>query len=135
MRNRSSRTAISFLRVAVALLLLVHGISRLSLGTVDEFGVFLHGAGLPLGLYFAWGLTLFEMVGASLLALGKWRRSLAILFAVELSGGIVLLHAQEGWFVVGAGRNGAEYSVLLISVLLAVAYVGAPRRRRSRVTI
>ena len=31
--------------------------------------------------------------------------------------------------VVGAGRNGVEYSVLLIAVLLSVAY-GTPRRER-----
>jgi len=135
MRDRSSRTAISFLRVIVALLLLVHGSSRLRLGTLDEFGGFLDGVGLPLGIYFAWGLTLFEVVGAALLALGKWRRPLAILFAAELGGGIILVHAQEGWFVVGAGRNGMEYSFLLIAVLLVVAYVGSPRRRRPRVTI
>ncbi len=30
------------------------------------------------------------------------------------------MHAKEGWFVVGVGRNGSEYSVLLIAALLAV---------------
>lgn len=33
----------------------------------------------------------------------------------------------EGWFVVGAGRNGMEYSVLLIMVLIAVACTAPPR--------
>ena len=36
--------------------------------------------------------------------------------------GIVLVHAPSGWFVVGGGRNGMEYSVLLIAVLLAQAW-------------
>lgn len=36
--------------------------------------------------------------------------------------GIVLVHAPEGWFVVGLGRNGMEYSVLLIVCLLSLAY-------------
>ena len=35
--------------------------------------------------------------------------------------GILLVHAPEGWFVVGAGRNGMEYSVLLIASLALVA--------------
>ena len=32
-----------------------------------------------------------------------------------------MVHAPNGWFVVGAGRNGAEYSVLIIASLVAVA--------------
>jgi putative oxidoreductase len=31
-----------------------------------------------------------------------------------------MVHAPEGWFVVGLGRNGAEYSVLLIACLMCV---------------
>jgi putative oxidoreductase len=30
--------------------------------------------------------------------------------------GIVLVHYPEGWYVVGGGRNGVEFNVLLISV-------------------
>ena len=32
--------------------------------------------------------------------------------------GIILVHLREGWFVVGGGRNGVEYSVLLVSIFL-----------------
>ncbi len=64
--------------------------------------------------------------GGGALALGKWIRPLALYFAAQLAMGIVLVHAREGWFVVGAGRNGMEYSVLLIVVLLAVAWAARP---------
>ena len=37
------------LRVAVALLLIIHGVARASLGIVDDFGVFLMSIGLPFG--------------------------------------------------------------------------------------
>jgi len=70
----------------------------------------------------AWFLTVMELVGGALLLAGRWMRELGIYFAAQLSMGIVLVHASEGWFVVGAGRNGVEYSVLLIVGLLAVAY-------------
>ena len=43
--------------------------------------------------------------------------------------GIVMVHAPNGWFVVGGGRNGAEYSVLLIVALLCVGAQHAPARR------
>jgi putative oxidoreductase len=123
------RHALAALRVAVAILLVIHGIARAALGIVDDFGGFLGGVGLPLGNVLAWAITLGEIVGGLLLAAGRWVRPVALLFAAELGGGIVLVHGREGWFVVGAGRNGVEYSVLLIVVLLAVAF--AADRSRS----
>lgn len=36
--------------------------------------------------------------------------------------GIVLVHYQEGWFVVGGGRNGMEYNFLLICVLISIYF-------------
>lgn len=46
--------------------------------------------------------------------LGRLVRPLAGYFAVQLAAGIAMVHFREGWFVVGVGRNGMEYSVLLI---------------------
>lgn len=123
----SARHALTALRIGVALLLIVHGVARVGLGIVDDFGGFLNGIGFPFGVALAWGITVFEIVGGLVLAAGRWIRPIALVFALELAMGIVLVHAPEGWFVVGAGRNGMEYSVLLIAVLLAVAYQ-APSR-------
>jgi uncharacterized membrane protein YphA (DoxX/SURF4 family) len=39
---------------------------------------------------------------------------------IELAAGIALVHWPAGWFVVGAGRNGMEYSILLILCLAAL---------------
>gem|GEM_PF-5685317 len=36
--------------------------------------------------------------------------------------GIILVHAQSSWFVVGLGRNEMEYSILPIVSFLAIAY-------------
>jgi len=114
-------------RVTVALLLVVHGLARISLGIVDEFGVFLGGVGLPFGSVLAWGATGFEIVGGVTLAVGRAVRPISALLCLELAAGIVLVHWPAGWFVVGAGRNGMEYSVLLIACLLAVFYAaGGP---------
>ena len=125
-----ARRALSALRIGVALLLIAHGIARASLGIVDDFGGFLDAIGFPFGVALAWAITVFEIVGGAVLAWGRWVRPIALVFGLELAMGIALVHAQEGWFVVGAGRNGMEYSVLLIAVLLAVAYA-APSVLRS----
>ncbi|GAB5521141.1 MAG: hypothetical protein RhofKO_33920 [Rhodothermales bacterium] len=124
--SSSSHRALTTIRVTAALLLIIHGIARMSLGIVDDFGGFLGGIGFPLGVALAWFITITEIMGGAALALGRWVRPLALYFAAQLVLGIVLVHAQEGWFVVGAGRNGVEYSVLLIVVLLALAYATTP---------
>ena len=49
-------------------------------------------------------------------------RVVALLFVAQLAFGIELVHAPDGWFVVGGGRNGMEFSVLLIAVFAAVAW-------------
>lgn len=119
-----ARAALSGLRIVVALFLVVHGVARISLGIVDDFGVFLSRVGLPVGQAVALGVTAFELIGGALLAAGRFTRVVALAFVTELLAGIVLVHAPQGWFVVGAGRNGMEYSVLLIGVLLAVVWAG-----------
>ena len=121
---QKAQRSLAAVRVAVALLLVVHGIARVSLGIVDDFGGFLAGVGFPLGELVAWGVTGFEMVGGAVLALGRFVRPISAVLVVELTAGIALVHWPEGWFVVGAGRNGMEYSVLLIACLLAVFYAG-----------
>jgi putative oxidoreductase len=48
-------------------------------------------------------------------------RWIAAGFIIELATGIVLVHAPQGWFVVGATLGGMGYSVLLIIYLLVIA--------------
>jgi putative oxidoreductase len=108
-------------RLLVALLIGIHGWYRLSVGTSLLFGDWLATQGIPLAHAVAWGVTLGEIVGSACLAIGLCVRPFALLFMAIYAMGIVLVHAPEGWFVVGAGRNGMEYSVLLIASLTLVA--------------
>jgi putative oxidoreductase len=129
-----ARAALTLLRVAVALLLVVHGVARIALGIVDDFGVALGQWGFPLGHVIAWTITLVEVVGGVALASGWFVRPLSVWFILQLIAGISLVHARDGWLVVGAGRNGVEYSVLLIICLavIALADPGAYRVGRAR---
>lgn len=114
---RHSRT---LLRVAVALLLGIHGAYRLHDHGVPGFGAFLASKGFPFGEVLAGAITGFELVGGALLALGRFVRPVAAVFMFNLAAGILLVHGREGWFVVGGGRNGVEYSVLLLACLLSL---------------
>jgi len=115
-------TALTFIRVVLAAVMFIHGASRISFGTVGGFGGFLGEQGIPLGFYVAWAITLFELVGSVLLAAGFYAWIIALLFALELAVGIAIVHYREGWFVVGHGRNGMEFSVVMVASLLAIAY-------------
>jgi putative oxidoreductase len=105
------------LRIAVAVLLGIHGYFRALTGGPVGFGEYLSGVGFPFGLALAWAITIFEMVGSLCLLTGRLVRVVCVGFAANLIAGIVLVHGREGWFVVGGGRNGVEYSVLLICCL------------------
>ncbi|MBB5204729.1 putative oxidoreductase [Inhella inkyongensis] len=136
-----ARQALLALRLCLALLIFIHGAHRALSGGYLLFGEWLAGPGLPfsealgslrqpVGLSLAVGITALELIGAPLLAWGRWAVApLCLLFSAVYATGIALVHAPFGWFVVGAGRNGAEYSVLLIVGLLATAWVQADRRR------
>jgi putative oxidoreductase len=119
--------ALNVVRLGVAVLLGVHGYARALTHGVDGFGSFLQAKGFPAGVAIAWAITIFEMTGSIALALGRYVRLVAAGFIAILTMGIVLVHGPEGWFVVGGGRNGVEYSLLLITCLLALM-VGSPRR-------
>ena len=121
MNQQRQNYALIFLRMVVALIMFTHGVGRIYLGTVDDFGGFLTVGGFPLGFYLAWAITIFEIVGSILIAVGFYVAPLAIVFALHLLCGIYLVHLKDGWFVVGAGRNGAEFSVLLVASYITLA--------------
>jgi putative oxidoreductase len=108
------------LRIGTAALLFVHGAARVGLGIVPPFGEFLTSKGIPAGLAVAWALTIAELVLTPLLAARRFVTPIAAFFMIELAAGIALVHWPAGWFVVGAGRNGMEFSVLLILSLASV---------------
>jgi len=108
------------IRLTLAVLIAAHGWMRLLGGGVVPFGEWLGTQGMPFGLAIAAAITAVEILGTPLFALGYVVAPLAAVYAGIYSAGIAMVHAREGWFVVGAGRNGAEYSVLLIVCLLAV---------------
>lgn len=117
-----SLRSLVFLRLAVAGLLAAHGWARLLSGGVTPFGDWLTGEGIPVGPLVAHGITWFEILGTPLLALGRWVPVLCVVFGAIYATGIVMVHAPAGWFVVGLGRNGAEYSVLLLVCLGCIGW-------------
>ena len=115
------RLALTILRAGTAALLIAHGVARAGLGIVDDFGAAFAQWGFPAGTVLAWTITIVEIGGGGALAAGHLVRPLTVWFAIQLAAGIYLIHGRAGWFVVGAGRNGMEFSELLLLCLLVIA--------------
>lgn len=123
--------ALTMLRAGTAMIMIIHGVARAWLGIVDDFGVVLNTWGFPAGFYLAWTITIVEIVGGALLAAGYFVRPLCAWFAFQLVMGIYLIHGRVGWFTVGAGRNGMEFSAVLLLCLTVIAMT-APQVGRDR---
>jgi putative oxidoreductase len=119
MKIDKTQLALLIIRYAACGNMIIHGITRLSNGGVIPFDGYLSALGFP--PYIAWAITAFEIAGAILIMAGKWVSPLSLIFCIQLLMGIILVHFPEGWFVVGAGRNGMEYSVLLIICFASTA--------------
>jgi len=113
------------LRIALAAVFFMHGVPSIFTGAVNNFGNgYLNGAGLaPIGLPLAWAIKLSHVACAVLLILNRYIRAAALVTIPILVTGIIMIHAAEGWYVVGAGRNGMEFNVLLISALVYLAII------------
>ena len=113
------------LRIALAAVFFMHGIPSIFTGAVNNFGnQYLNQVGFaPIGLPLAWAIKLSHVACAVLLILNRYIRIAALVTIPILVAGIIMIHAAEGWFVVGAGRNGVEFNVLLISALVYLAII------------
>lgn len=125
----ASTRALTVLRLGVATVLGVHPLFRMIERTIPGFGAYLSSVGFPLGVAVAWAITLGEVAGVACLASGRYVRLAVVYHVFILLTGIVMVHGREGWFVVGGGRNGVEFSVLLIVVLVTL-WLAEPARER-----
>ena len=112
------------LRLGVAIILLSHSLHGIFNNDVTNFGkLFLDPIGFaPFGVFIAWLVILSQTIGSILLILNRYVKWISILFILILINGIIFVHYPEGWYVVGAGRNGMEFNVLLILNLLSILY-------------
>jgi putative oxidoreductase len=131
-RNAASLTVVTW---ATAMIIGLHGAHRALFGGVTPFALWLDAQGFPLAWAIAAAITTFELIAAVALIVGCAVRSVSLVLIAIYFVGIVLVHAPAGWFVVGAGRNGAEFSVLLMACLAAIALEDGHRfhpRRQSQ---
>ncbi|WP_428742346.1 DoxX family protein [Tenacibaculum sp.] len=112
------------LRLAAAIILLAHSIPGMFDNGINDFGnLYLNPMGFaPFGVFIAWSIKLSHLIAAFCLLLNKYVKWASAITIFVLISGIVMIHFKEGWYVVGGGRNGVEFSFLLIFVLLTLMF-------------
>ncbi len=66
----------------------------------------------------AWAIKSAHFITAIFLLLNRGIIISSVVNMIIFIMGIIMVHYSEGWFVVGGGRNGVEFNILLISVLI-----------------
>lgn len=112
------------LRLAVSIILIIHGMAGMFNNGVNEFGThYLAPAGFGVvGLPLAWAIKISHVLAAICFMTERYIKPAAIITIIILIAGIIMVHWPHGWFVVGAGRNGIEFNVLLIVALLSIMF-------------
>jgi putative oxidoreductase len=119
---------IHIIRITLAILVGIHGMhGLLHPPSIDGFGQYLASLGFPQGTALAWIICIFQVGAGVLLIINRLVIIACILDILILATGIYLIHMHEGWFVVGPGKDGVEYSLALIAGLVAVLLAYWPK--------
>jgi putative oxidoreductase len=112
--------SIAALRMMMGVVFILHAGVRVYNNTLPGFGDFLHDKGFPFSFYLAWLITLFELVGGVLIFFRYLVKIFCIGEIIILIIGIITVHQENRWFALGDSLNGAEYSLVLITILTAI---------------
>jgi putative oxidoreductase len=112
------------LRLALGLLILLHGIAKLK-GGIDPIEGMVQGAGLP--AFVAYGVYLGEVVAPILVILGWYSRIGAAVIAVNMLFAISLAHGAELFALSKSGGWALELQGMFLFAAIAVALLGPGR--------
>lgn len=126
-------TGTFLLRVGIAIILIMHSVPGMLTNGVNNFGnLYLNQIGFaPFGVAIAWAIKLSHVAAAVCFLLDKFIKPAAIITIFILVMGIIMVHAPEGWYVVGGGRNGVEFNFLMICVLITIMFPNGFKKQRS----
>ena len=112
------------LRVTLGLLVLLHGIAKIT-GGIDPIVGMVQGAGLP--AFFAYGAYIGEVVAPVLLIVGFQTRIAAILVAINMLFALGLAHADQLFTLNQGGAWALELQGMFLFTAIAIALLGGGR--------
>lgn len=110
------------LRLTLGILVLLHGISKLTNG-IGGIENMLTSNGWP--AFIAWGAYLGEVVGPILLILGFYTRPAALLVLINMVAAIALAHSSQLFTLGKSGGWSLELQGMFLFGALAVILLGA----------
>jgi putative oxidoreductase len=117
------RLGYHLLRISVAVLMLFHGVAKIT-GGVDGIKGMLGGAGLPQAL--AYGVYVGEVIAPLLILIGLWVGPAALIMAVNMLFAIFLAHSGDIFQVTGTGAWAIELQMLFLIGSLVIALQAPP---------
>ena len=112
------------LRVALAVLLLFHGVSKL-MGGVGFITGMLEKMGLPAGIGYL--VYVGEVIAPLLILFGVWTRLAALIVAGKMVVAVLLVHTKEFFTMTQTGGWALELQGMYFFAALALALLGAGR--------
>lgn len=112
------------LRLALGVLMLLHGMSKLING-VDGIVGMVTGLGLPAAI--AYGVYLGEVIGPLLVIVGLYTRAGALLIAGNMLFALLLAHRAELFTLAPTGGWALELQAMFLFGAVAVLLLGAGR--------
>jgi putative oxidoreductase len=113
---------LAILRIVIGVIFIAHGWPKL--GSMAGTAEFLGGLGVPAPVVAAWALTALELGGGILLLAGFLVTPVALLLTAHMLAGIVLVHAANGFYVLGPGSGGIEFNLLLAAAAMMLVFGG-----------
>lgn len=112
------------LRLVVGVLILLHGIGKISGGVGFILDV-LNKAGLPAP--FGYLVYIGEVVAPVLLIIGLWTRAAAIVVVIDMAFAVALVHVSQFFTLNQAGGWSLELQAMYLFGALSIALLGAGR--------
>jgi putative oxidoreductase len=107
------------LRIVLGIIMIYHGWPKVTGlgGVIEGFS----GMGIPLPAVAAVFATVAEFVGGLLMLIGAFTDIAGLMFAIDMLGAIIFVHAKNGF---GIDKGGFEWPLLLMAAALAIALAG-----------
>ncbi|MFZ3003059.1 MAG: DoxX family protein [Undibacterium umbellatum] len=117
-------------RIGVALIILMHPLHGYThIENIPRFGEFLTSLGYPFGTSLAWLVLLLQTACSLALLANRLVVPACLGHIVVICFGLIHVHAQYGWYVVGPGQGGMEWGFILLSSLLGIMWAYWPKKR------
>jgi putative oxidoreductase len=110
------------LRVVLGLVLAFNGWAKWS-GGIDGVAGFFASQGIPAATFFAWVVTLVELIGGILLILGALTQIVSILVAIDMFFAIILVK-MDGGFLAESGAINFQLELLILAAALCLVLAG-----------